>query len=352
MYPILSSSVYLSIESARWEFPFRRAFSVQQGIAIPAFNNTLGAILVGGLLSMALWGVTCSQTFTFFTRNPRDSSLFKALIAFLWMLDTFDSVLNCHILYFYLVSNYLNPLAITRPIWSVMIHVAITSISDFLIRSMFAQRFYRLSKGNLIITTWIMAVSTLDLVCGFVITAKAFGISSYAELDELSTWFYINFASGTASDFSVALSLSWMFVRSRTGFRRTDDLVNTLMTYTVYTGLIVGIDAALGMIFYTVMPSNFIFLAFYLLLSKLYLNSYLAVLNARDGLRKDTDEPLSIHLSQIASVHRSENHISTQLAQSQLKKESRLHAVAISVNTLVEKDDYTLDSPSTPGLAC
>ncbi|KNZ78595.1 hypothetical protein J132_11165 [Termitomyces sp. J132] len=215
--------------------------SISAGIAIPAFNNTLGAILVGGLLSMALWGVTCSQTFTFFTRNPRDSSLFKALV--LVMLDTFDSVLNCHILYFYLVSNYLNPLAITRPICKF-------SYSSFVT---------------------IMAVSTLDL----------------------------------------GMSLR---------MHRTDDLVNTLMTYTVYTGLIVGIDAALGMIFYTVMPSNFIFLAFYLLLSKLYLNSYLAVLNARDGLRKDTDEPLSIHLSQIASVHRSENHISTQLAQSQLKK--------------------------------
>lgn len=33
------------------------------------------------------------------------------------ILDTFDSALDCHILYFYLVSNYLNALAIAKPIW-------------------------------------------------------------------------------------------------------------------------------------------------------------------------------------------------------------------------------------------
>lgn len=36
------------------------------------------------------------------------------------LLDTFDSVLNGHILYYYLVTNYLNPLAIMTPVWYVI----------------------------------------------------------------------------------------------------------------------------------------------------------------------------------------------------------------------------------------
>ncbi len=36
-------------------------------------------------------------------------------------LDTFDSVLNGHILYFYLVKNYLNPLAVYAPTWYVVL---------------------------------------------------------------------------------------------------------------------------------------------------------------------------------------------------------------------------------------
>ncbi|KAF8066978.1 hypothetical protein FPV67DRAFT_1221885 [Lyophyllum atratum] len=316
-------------------------------MALPAFDNTLGALLIGGLLSMVLWGVTCVQTFTFFTRKSRDRPTFKLMIAFLWVLDTFDSALNGHILYFYLVTNYLNPVAIGTPTWSVIIHVAITSISDFIIRSMFAHRFYRLSKGNYIVTGWIMAVSMTDLVCGIVITAKAFGIVSYLELDKLSSLLYLNFAAGTTSDLSVALALSWLLIKSRTGFRRTDTLINVLMMYTVNTGLIVGIDAALGMITYIVMPSNFVFLGFYLLLSKLYLNSYLATLNARDDLRERVDDPVSIHLSQISGTRRYDtNTVTTQ--PNIAEKGSRADTMAISVRTLVEKteDDYTTSSPA------
>lgn len=298
---------------------------------------------------MGLWGVTCVQTFTFFTRKSRDRPLFKLMIAFLWVLDTFDSALNGHILYHYLVTNYLNPRAIGVPIWSVIIHVAITSISDFIIRTMFAQRFYRLSKGNIIVTAWIMAVSVTDLVCGIVIAAKAFGISTYLELDKLSSLLYLNFAAGTTSDLSVALALSWLLLRSRTGFRKTDTLINILMAYTVNTGLIVGIDAALGMITYIVMPNNFVFLAFYLLLSKLYLNSYLATLNARDELRERVDDHVSIHLSQMSGSRRFES----QAVTSQpiiTEKGSRPDPMEISVRTLVEKTDdgYTPPSPSAP----
>ncbi|KAL0566129.1 hypothetical protein V5O48_015890 [Marasmius crinis-equi] len=206
-----------------------------------SFDNTLGAILVGGLAATALWGITCVQTFSYFhNHSARDKGLFKTLIAFLWVLDTFDTVLNCHILYFYLVSNYNNPLAIALPVWSVLIHVAITSISNFIIRTMFARRAYRLSGGNIPMTLGILAVSTTDLVVGIIITAKAFKIQSYAELDTLSDLLYLNFAAGTTSDLSVALVLCYLLRRSRTGFNRTDSLLNALMTYTINTGLIVA----------------------------------------------------------------------------------------------------------------
>ncbi|KAG6860199.1 hypothetical protein C0995_014456 [Termitomyces sp. Mi166 len=78
-------------------------------------------------------------------------------------------------------------------------------------------------------------------------------------------------------------------------------------------------------------------------------------LNARDGLRKEihSDEPLSIHLSQIESTGRFESRANAQPTQSHLEKGSRAETMAISVDTLVEKiekDDCT-DSLSTPGLA-
>jgi len=271
-------------------------------IEIPKFDNTLGAILIGGMVAMALWGITCVQSYTFLTYNSQDRPRLRILVIFLWVLDTFDSVLNCHMLYFYMVSNYLNPLALLVPVWSVIIHVAITSISNFIIRCLFAHRVYKLSHGSVLTTLGIMAISTTDLVTGIVISAKAFSISSYADLDHISNLMYLSFAAGTGSDLSVAVSLCYHLHRSRTGFERTDGIIKILMQYTVNTGLLVAIDAAAGMICYILMPHNLIFLGFYLLLSKLYLNSYLASLNARDSLREKLDQPVSLRLSHLSSA--------------------------------------------------
>jgi len=316
--------------------------------ALPAFDNTLGALLVGGLLAMALWGVTCVQTFSFFTRTSRDGVFLRLMITFLWFLDTFHSALDGHILYHYLVTNFLNPAAIGIPVWSVILHVTISFVSDFLIRAMFAHRIYRLSKGNLFITGWIMLVSTTYLGAGGVVAVKAFQISSYSELRKISNVLYLNFATGTASDFSVALAMSWYLMRSRTGFQRTDTIINTLMKYTVNTGLLVGIDAALSLITFVVMPNNFVFLGFYFILSKLYFNSYLAMLNARDDLREMNGEPLSFR-SNISTLQRdlvSGGNVAVQMQSSLPRRGSHYQKVAIKVNKVVESGDFDFYTPS------
>ncbi|KAK7052511.1 hypothetical protein R3P38DRAFT_2860734 [Favolaschia claudopus] len=274
------------------------------GVPLPKFDNTLGALLIGGLVATALYGITVLQTFAFFMNGTTDRTAHKALVAFLFVLDTFDTFLNGHILYFYLVSNYLAPQALAVPLWSVILHVAATSLSNFIVRSAFTRRIYQLSHGNIPGTLWIAALSVLDLGCGILITAKAFKLKSFLDITNgmILSFMYLDFAAGTSADLSVALALCYLLARSRTGFQRTDSLIRVLMMYTVNTGMLVALDATAGLVTFILMKKNFIFLAFYLLLSKLYLNSYLAILNARQGLREKLDEPKSIHLSRLPSM--------------------------------------------------
>lgn len=65
---------------------------------------------------------------------------------------------------------------------------------------------------------------------------------------------------------------------------RTDSLVNKLVLYSVTTGALTVIDAALGLATYLSNPTTLIFIAFYLNLSKIYVNSYFASLNVRKNL--------------------------------------------------------------------
>ncbi|KAG9311249.1 hypothetical protein JVU11DRAFT_8332 [Chiua virens] len=130
-------------------------------ISYPPFNpdSFLGSLLVGGLVAAAVWGVTSSQTYIYYQRYPKDSLTLKLIASsrsrpivlyvanhtlrlrianrwrFLWMLGTFDVCLTSHVLYHYLVINYLNPIAVVTPVWSLFLHIAVTSVTDVVVRS-------------------------------------------------------------------------------------------------------------------------------------------------------------------------------------------------------------------------
>ncbi|KAF8347395.1 hypothetical protein F5887DRAFT_1072387 [Amanita rubescens] len=302
---------------------------------LPKFDDTLGALLVGGLFALSLWGVICSQTYTYFMTQTRDRPAVKLSIAFLWLLDTLDSALDFHILYYYLVTNYLNPLAIGKIIWSLIVHVAVTVFSNFLIRAMFTYRIYHLSKKNIKLTTWLMSISTLDLAIAIFISVIAFQAPNFTALEGSAKYLYLAFATGTLSDLSVSVSLCVLLYRSRTGFRRTDSLVRTLLLYTLNTGTLVAIAATFGTVCYAVRPKNFIFLISYLSQSKLYVSSYLAAMNARAELR-DKASDFSIHLSELSNYPYPVSGTTGASGNTEAAKTTR-EGLHISVQTLIDQ---------------
>jgi len=171
---------------------------------------------------------------------------------------------------------------------------------NFLIRAMFTEKVFFLSERNIWLSAWLLATSLSDLVMGLVISVKAFAINSFLDIDELSKLFYVNFSTSTGSDISLAVVMCIFLRRSRTGFQETDSMISMLITYTVNTCVIVAVDAMIAMITYIVMPNNLIFYGFYLLMSKLYVNAYLASLNARAKLRSGKEDIPSIRHSQIS----------------------------------------------------
>ncbi|KAL5505087.1 hypothetical protein ACEPAH_7750 [Sanghuangporus vaninii] len=284
------------------------------GTGDTSYDNSIGAILIGGFISIFLYGVTCLQVFIYYQRYPRDKRSVKNFVYLIWAIDSFDAVLAVQICYYYLVSNYANPLAISSPVWSLKLHVLITSVSDFIVRSLFVRRIYTLSHGNKLIAISILALSVIDLVVGIIITVRAFGIPTFAGLTAVTKLFYLNFATNITADMAVASILSYYLWINRTGSRRTDSLVKKLVLYTVNTGFITVIDALLGLICYAVMPTTLVFIAFYLNLSKFYVNSYLASLNVRKtlllsmkGQGAGIGDYASVHLSHDGSPGASQN---------------------------------------------
>ncbi|TFK72641.1 hypothetical protein BDN72DRAFT_303629 [Pluteus cervinus] len=250
-------------------------------------DTSFGALLIGGLISTALWGVTCIQTYTYFTRKSQDGPVYKAIIVLLFALDTLDSVLLSHFMYYYMVIHSADPVVSLVPNWSSMARSVVSFLSDFIVRTMFAIRVYKFSKNNLILIAWITIFSILAFVSGLFSLIKILQNHSVVHVHELSDIVSFIFAAATVADFSISISLCYLLHKSRTGFRRTDSLIRVLMIYSVNSGAIVLLDAIPTLVTFITMPQTLVYDITYLSSGKLYFNSYLACLNAREAIREE-----------------------------------------------------------------
>ncbi|TDL18395.1 hypothetical protein BD410DRAFT_793282 [Rickenella mellea] len=309
------------------------------------FDNTLGVILVGGMLAAVLFGITIMQVYIYFVRSKNDPRLMKGVVGALWLIDALHIILIIHTLYYYMVDNYLSPLAIISPTWSFKVDLMVTHVSDFLVRCIFARRVWILSRGNWLLTSSVMALAIVVIIGGFGFAIKSFFMRSYADFHELAWLIYAVLGTDVVADIWIASWLCFLLNRSRSGFKRTDSMISTLMLYTINTGVLTCICAVGCFVSYATMPNNFIFIGFYMLLPKLYLNALLATLNARDGLRDKINSQPLIAMSNISNLSGSGQQQSVTLAE----KDGLRHHLSVNIETVTDvKSEPMEDTPRHP----
>ncbi|KAJ7306807.1 hypothetical protein DFH08DRAFT_975843 [Mycena albidolilacea] len=72
-------------------------------------HTTIGAFLIGVLVSYVLFGVVTAQTYIYYCRFPDDSPKLKALVAFVWVCEITLGLCIGHGLYVYTICDYWHP---------------------------------------------------------------------------------------------------------------------------------------------------------------------------------------------------------------------------------------------------
>ncbi|KAE9394600.1 hypothetical protein BT96DRAFT_185050 [Gymnopus androsaceus JB14] len=67
--------------------------------------------------------------------------------------------------------------------------------------------------------------------------------------------------------------------------------MNRLMYFCLATGLLTTVCAICSLVSISVWPNTFVYIGFYVVLARLYVNSFLATLNAREKLRASNRPP-------------------------------------------------------------
>ncbi|KAG1861753.1 hypothetical protein DFJ58DRAFT_725596 [Suillus subalutaceus] len=274
------------------------ASSTQDLIPHLQLANTFGALFIGVIIAAVLFGVTIVQVFIYFqTHSGTGITFYKLVVILVWILDALHLALIIHYVYFYLVINYANISALTEIVWSCKLQPVVVVLSIFMDHVLYIHRIWTVSKGRSKVLAIIVGVAVV-LASGLaiaIIWCMYQKIHVMADLDTIMWSVYMLYMYlGTVAfiDIFIASSLCYILATSRTGFLR-QVAVHTLSIHNkahdLYHQYRLFDEYVFNGSCYYMMPKNFIYQAVEFILLKLYVNSYIALLNVQYYAQPHTD---------------------------------------------------------------
>ncbi|OCB91320.1 hypothetical protein A7U60_g1439 [Sanghuangporus baumii] len=247
----------------------------------------------GFALATVLLGVTVIQGFIYFKNYDDDKAPLKLLVALLIALDILSSALMAHVIFYYMIENYGNSSSlISSPPGTFPVEWLVTAIVAFLTQIFYASQIYKLRRHShrCIVPFVAMIFFSVFAFLSNVVATILIIILNYSKavfsITILKSFTSIGNSFAAASDIIACCALCFFLASHRTDIGRNRiALVDTLIFYTVNRGILFCVAQLGNMIAYILAPTMLYWVPFHLCLSKLYVNSLLALLNSRHSLR-------------------------------------------------------------------
>ncbi|KII83825.1 hypothetical protein PLICRDRAFT_702386, partial [Plicaturopsis crispa FD-325 SS-3] len=308
--------------------------SAKPALVSVELDTTLGAVEIGIILSLCLFGTVNAQVYTYFRKFPEDktwlkmwasSTQFISHVVILWICAlAYTSALSV-VIYTMTVKSFGQPQKLLQA--PVTFHVAtllgatIAAISQ----AFSARRIWLLSKKLYI-----------PILCGIFSTANlSLAISMTVDnIQKRGTWAWLILARtpdfvawlavGAATDLIITVSLCYLIYNERScAISRTIAVVDRLLLWTAQAGvmtrladpasyieklikyLTVSFSSMTALVLLTVLPENYAWLAVLACLPQLFIVSVLALLNARASLRRDLEDVVLMSTFRLPQAHTS-----------------------------------------------
>jgi len=152
-----------------------------------------------------------------------------------------------------------------------------------------------------VILVGIGIVLTYEMCANFTLAMKppkflslSYAVHSFLDLDRIAWAINASLGTSTAIDFFIAGTMCYYLRQSKGLETHLNSRISRLMQYTLGSGLFTSACSLSAMFSYILLPNTFIVLALEFLLTKLYVGSFLAMLNSRQRARRPNEEEPSI----------------------------------------------------------
>ncbi|ESK94334.1 hypothetical protein Moror_8199 [Moniliophthora roreri MCA 2997] len=278
--------------------------------------------------AISLLGVILVQAWAYFNNN-NDRWDLRALVNFfpftiyvvlsaqtgqvasLVIMDIVITVMNSVEMHYVQISNFGDLIALQskKPFSYQMSTVVVTVMITFLVQIFFATRVLVLNRVHRVVPLFIILCAIGACVPGMMV-----GVGGLVHWDlqvltttkaKIQLGLYCGFAA--LGDLAVTVALLWSFRHSRTGFKKTDGLLQKLLQYTVTRGVLMTLLQSCLLIVYLSQPGSLSWTALYYCESKLYVITMLAMLNSRASLRGDNPAVVTVSSGAIQTTQSGTN---------------------------------------------
>ncbi|PFH49630.1 hypothetical protein AMATHDRAFT_194576 [Amanita thiersii Skay4041] len=286
----------------------------------------------GFLVSLLLTGITIVQAYMFFPHS-NDRSGVKLIAAFMLISDLVSSILVAQSVYYYLIPHFgsLIPLSSITP--EISADCLLSTLITFISQMYFVHQLYSVKKaGNgsnlIIVTIAVFAMLAFAGGIGCVATMYIFNRGVLANRNKyFSIFFGLAKAFGAITDIIATAAMCVFLKSAKTGMRQTNSLIKTLVQWVLQRGILVTfIQTALVISFYAA-PTKLYWFAFHVNVTKLYANTFYAMLNGRSQL-KDRKSVITSSRGQYPSGNGKHPHLPNDHHQQQV-----VHDISIDMGS-------------------
>ncbi|EIW52148.1 uncharacterized protein TRAVEDRAFT_53576 [Trametes versicolor FP-101664 SS1] len=289
--------------------------SLPQILKVPSLDSSLGAVLLGVIIGSMLYGLTVHQTYRYFKLSPRDRPILKFLVLTILVFETLHTAVWIIVIYHYAITDAFHLSDILRGHWSIRLTFPITGLAVFVCQSFYVSRVFLAGPGY----RWLVVPAAISMLVGigFAIAAgtEAFLATPFiVDLQHISWLVSIAYGFAVATDIILTSALIFVLYKWKSDSKRGNSTVDTVILYTINTGLLTSIISTAAFIFAIVIPGNLIYAAVSIVGTKLYANSILAALNSRHsigGRLINDSSPLSLgaNANGAPSAHPQQAHV-------------------------------------------
>jgi len=261
-----------------------------------ALEGLTGPFVVGTAVSTFLFGVTMAQVYTYFVNFKTDRPIYRYSVIALFILDVLHTAFSQFTLWEWFVAHYGDPGSVIKSPWSFAMSPVMCGLAAFVVQIFYAHRVYLLSNQRIVIPSLIAFGALFQLVWAAGATAKVFIIQYFAGFQVWTYGVACWLGGAAATDLLITSSLVWILLNSKRGIRKTNNIIDRLISLTIETNGLTFTVAVLDLILFSVFKDA-AHVGPHLCLVKLYINSFLVTLNSREKLAEEFGGSRTIHTS-------------------------------------------------------